>query len=779
MAESGAIEVLADIASTIEIDNILASSLLTQQDSSLEATKTPHNLAAKRRTTGYQINSKIELAELYWQCSGIGKIIKDPVTGEPAERCPYSLNPKLSPFPYFTNPFRIKGFGTSIPLFFLFITCCLVLLLIQYFGVFYLGTVFRAIYCQDLKDTKGLQCSMFDAASYKFPPTNKWFVGRSEEVKGQIINGMISVILSIYAMYVAIFLFSMMKVKMRFESKEQDPQAPISEFTVMVERVNGNHTKGVLPVLEFISEMMERQGEAEAEVVKVVLAKASGSVIRLRNHLKVYSDDLRAIKEYRERVEGEEQGSKNQMRAKIFSKLQKGQEKQIKKLRKKIERLEKNKSRFRRRNLKSIAFITFKTNRQRDAVLRAYNRAYNSCYLPRLFKDPWYKISAAMQPESISWDTIGCSTIEMILRACVIRPLLFLLVPFFIVAFFVFNLIFTALHILVKDRPLVILLNIGVFFAINIFSYLTLRVIGYLNRFELGVTKNNYIARQVFITAVLKVFYLYLGYVFLTLDKLIDDKNKNITPFGIIADKVVKYLLTSSYLVPGLFFFQFRYLYSACRRYKIGRVFEKKKQGEPIESRYLYLTQGMLNVYYERPDMGLDSKYTQVYSLIFLNGFAGLDSPLLTTPLMSFLMVVTAAIDLKLIYSRYKRPCHEFKNLSDNMMTRLILLSKMLTLVLLLVNISSKFTLGPVQGVLLFVLLCLVLVNFDLVLKVFENYVKNRCLEKPFKRCKTYEENADRSVVDYESEYKGLSNIGEGSSVGGTLTEDFEGDKDF
>ena len=241
-----------DTNSTVEIQSILNSTFLTEDESQQSTEDTSQNAyhqRAKRRATEFQTNSKIELAELYWQCTGIGKIIRDPITGKPVQRCPHSMKPKLSPFPFFTNPFRIKSFGTAIPLFFLFITCCLVLLLVQYFGVFYLGTVFRAIYCQEVKDYKGLECSLFDADSYYFPPLSKFMVTYSEEVKAKIIIGVILVEVSIFIMYIVIFVFSMMKVKMGFELKEGSREARISEFTVMVERVNGNHRDGVRPVI--------------------------------------------------------------------------------------------------------------------------------------------------------------------------------------------------------------------------------------------------------------------------------------------------------------------------------------------------------------------------------------------------------------------------------------------------------------------------------------------------------------------------------------------------
>ena len=521
---------------------------------------------------------------------------------------------------------------------------------------------------------------------------------------------------------------------------------------------------------------MRDQGKEAPEVARVVLAKATGAIKRLKNKLGLCKEELSAINNHKTFLQLSNNGVENQRRTISFTQLQKEEQKEIAQLKKKIRWLEKNQSQLKVNNLNSVAFVSFKNTRERNTVLGGYNKAYNSRYLIRLFQNPKFRISPAKQPESINWDTIGYSDCKMKLRAWIIRPLLFLLVPLFITTFFAFNLVFSVIHYLevVKTKLFVVILNITLFFTVKLFSNVTLKAIEFLNKFELEITKHSHLARQVFISAVLKVFYLYLGYAFLSINELVDKHQKTDNAFIIVTDKVVNYLLTCSYLVPGLFIFQVKYIYSVYMRYRIKRVFDKKNRGDDVESKYLHLTQGMLNKYYERPDMGLDLKYSQIYSFVFLNSIAGLKCPLLTSPLIFFLIVVTGGIYLKLIYSRYKRPCHEFKNLSDNMMRRLILLPKMLTLGLLIANIYSGFTMGTFQEVILLILLALFFVNFDFVLMVVENYVKNKCLENPFKRCKNYEENVPRFVVDYESEYRGLNHVRERMSRETIVNEGFE-----
>ena len=485
-----------------DFDDNLNQSLLSQaaqSEVSADITSTKLNEESQKRNqdylkkieeegyNDYQIPPSIEIAKRYWDCSGIGT--KSPEEDSPGvEGLPGFLRTPLKRFPYKTDPVKIRGFGSTIPLFYLFIRCCLVLLPIQYFGTFYLGILFRNLYCRGQK-LKGKECSFFDLETYKVTDTRPLIHDTNEQDDAQIAIGLLIFLPCIYLMYLVIFWFSWKKVKLRFACKDEVEEGVISEFTIMVERVNGNNPKGLGPVHEFISELMEEEGLPEPKVEKALLAKATGKIERVRNELEYSRGELGAIEYHKSLVDGVDDHKSHALRSKNFEKMIKSEKKNIKTILKKIKKIEKRKVVDSSKNINSIAFISFETNLDRDRVLMAYNKKYRG-FFSWCSASPRYKISPAKQPESIIWDNIGHSRTSAILRACLTRPLLILLTPIFIIAFFIFNTVFYCLHLYFKNKMLIPLLNISLFLIIKIFSFATLKTIDFLNGFEVGVTKN-------------------------------------------------------------------------------------------------------------------------------------------------------------------------------------------------------------------------------------------------------------------------------------------------
>ena len=188
----------------------------------------------------------------------------------------------------------------------------------------------------------------------------------------------------------------------------------------------------------------------------------------------------------------------------------------------KIEQIEKNEVLNDYKNTNSVAFISYKTNIERDMILMAYNKTYGGYCSPK----PLYSLSPAKEPENIIWDHIGFSRREEIVRYCFVRPLFFLLVPVFIFLFILFNAVFSYLHFFIRAKEMVFILNITLVLVIKAFTFITLKSIDFLNKFELSVRKSEHLARKVFVTAVLKALYLYIGYNFLTIDKEIQQNGK-------------------------------------------------------------------------------------------------------------------------------------------------------------------------------------------------------------------------------------------------------------
>ena len=732
--------------------------ILTPKQEEKQKTK---NFIQKTQNEGYseyQIPPSLEIAKRYWDCTGIGKLRSDQKY-QHNEGLSGFFCTRLEQFLFKKNPLKIRGLGSTIPLFFLFIKCCLCLLPVQYFSLFYLGIVFRKIYCRD-KNQKGKECTFFDLESYKVPNALKIIQTQTEELQRDFGDAFIIFSLSIFVIYAIIFWFSMKKVQLRFACKDEVKEGLISEFTIMVEKVDGNDARGLKPVHQFIDKIMKKEGFPEPKVVKTLLAKPTGKIGRAKKKIRYCREEVELLKRHIEEIEGESiEDEIREYRTKNLEKLLKPSEDKIINLENKIKIFEKTQKIQKQINKNSIAFISYRTNIQRDQVLMAYNHQYSHIYsffLPR----PLYKISPAKQPASIIWDNVGHSRCDEILRFCIARPLIFLLIPIFILTFIVLNSIFQKFYNKIRENSLGILISLNIFIIVKIFSFFTLKAIDYLSRFEMPVTKDKHGARKVFLTSILKSLYLYLSYSFLYSGQYkiqrkdnIDENNRTFT-FG----KIFNYLLTSTFLVPLLSICQFKYFISEIKRWVIETDFKKQREGTlKRDSKYFHMTQKMLNDYWERPDVDLDSKYTLFYSLIFLNSFFGFSAPLIMTPLIFLVIVMVSLIMLKLIYSRYKKPDFELRNLGNHMIRRLIIVPKTMTLCVSVEKAMNGFFGNKrVQNVIFYFLAALFLVNFDFVLNHFEKFVERRCMSSPGRTKKLYSDNSMRFDVDYEIEYLGL-----------------------
>ena len=715
------------------------------------------NWGGGKEYSPHQKPPSLELAELFWDSSGVG--LSSTKSG--GNYSSYPLQPKIQRYPLFTNPLKIKGWGTTIQLYFLFCLCCLFLVFVQFFGMFYLAVVFREDYCQKQKQKTGKDCSFFDLETHKMTYPKSWFNEAGPEIQQKAGLGFIFVYISIYVMYAVIIIFTVIKVKLRMKYRENMKETIASEFTLMVEDVDGNMEGAVDKVTEFITTTVEKEGSySPPQIEKFVLAKASGIIARTQEQLKNRSKELQAIQKEMKEQKFEEDPEKTKSRRKIFKSLEKVEQKKIHKITKKISRFESRRILLKNKDKNSIAFISFETNIQRDQVLQAYRNIYEKSCLPFTNPKPKYRLSPASEPDNIEWDKIGFTPCQAFLRACISRPLIGLLVPVFIVMFFFVNVVFSALYAAFKTKFIETILNVGLFVVIKIFTFVTLMVMDGLSTMELSLEKDSHSARKVFLTSVLKVFYVFLGYVFVSYNAEIETNNSGtglISLYSELSNKILKYLIMASFLSPSLLVFQYKHLCLAYERYKIKQNFNKRdKEEEKVDSKYFYLTQGMLNEYYERPDMQIDTKYTLVYSVIFLYALLGYTAPILTSVLIFLAIIAISLIDMKLMYSRYKKPQHDNKNLSDHMIRRLIAVPKLVTHLFWGVQMRGTGTELLIETIFRYSLGFLFLVNFNFVLKKLENYVEMRHLTSAVRRERHYSEQCSIFETDYESEYKGV-----------------------
>ena len=172
--------------------------------------------------------------------------------------------------------------------------------------------------------------------------------------------------------------------------------------------------------------------------------------------------------------------------------------------------------------------------------------------------------------------------------------------------------------------------------------------------------------------------------------------------------------------------------------------------------------------------MNFDRKYTTLYSLIFLNASISVVSPLLIPLLLLVTFGVFAAIDLKLTYSRYKRPSFEIRSLEKHMIRRLILVPKLISFWMMNLVFQGIRPETWFEKIFAYFLIVLFFTNFDFILNQFEKFVERRCMGSPGRREKFYSENSSGFGSDYESEYLGVKRSHKvDSSMSAEVSENF------
>ena len=152
-----------------------------------------------------------------------------------------SVTKKTKPPSILTNPLTLKGFGTAIPLYYLFILCCMVILIEAYIPLNIIGSTAREAYCQiykELNPTKS--CSIFDIKSYQFTflADSKIDRDRTRKLGLDLILNKFPYFLAFYLLiFFTIFFFYWIQVKIQQEYLMKEEESHPSEFTVMVEGV--------------------------------------------------------------------------------------------------------------------------------------------------------------------------------------------------------------------------------------------------------------------------------------------------------------------------------------------------------------------------------------------------------------------------------------------------------------------------------------------------------------------------------------------------------------
>ena len=424
-----------------ELENQLSESLIESSENDTRVGESTNILQKNigkdnyenAESNKYQIPADLNQSNRRWNFGGIHqtKSKESPeITLE--NNSTEKLVPEPEKIPFFSNPLKLTGYGTTIQLYYLFNLCCLSLLVVGFLGSIYPTCVFRSLYCSQYLKKNGKACSLFDLDSYKINTYDLIFEGETlDTFKNQAIYGAFYTSFFVILMVFVIFVFAVLKVKLCCAYRDQREESRASEFTILVEGVDAE--LGIEPVIEFIQWLVDQGHEKfEFRVSNSLVASSKGEADRAGVHLNQAQEDLERVQKMKEEFQNEPKTEKSdgegslsdqldpELIQKSYSKLEKRLSNKVKRLTKRVEWLQKPHMNFVSRDKNSIALISFETNVQRDLILEAYDNIYD----PKGFiwwltcccqKKPQFRISKAPEPSEIKWNKLGHSSWEKIL----------------------------------------------------------------------------------------------------------------------------------------------------------------------------------------------------------------------------------------------------------------------------------------------------------------------------------------------------------------------------
>ena len=756
----------------------------------------------------FRIPVDLELCEQHWNSGGVGlrEVDSQIAVNQNKDKDFRPGKNQLKKFPFFTNPLRIKGCGTSIQIYFLFNLCCLTLILVALFGCSYNSLVFRSLYCSQYKQKTGKSCSLFDLSSYKVNTFSAILKGEKlKEFIDESVYGLWLMFASVVAMCLIILVFGISRVRINCEYENRRKEARISDFWIMVEGVDGNI--GIEPVYDFIQQIVEKRfGKTELEVSSLLIASGKGQIIRAENQLNQTEKDLRRIKlmieDLRQGINSNtketkkglnhsenDNGNSNQKNdlygnldkilvLKAYVKVKKNLSREMKQIQMKLENFKKEESqkKFHKRDKNSIALISYATRTQRDLIISAYNSIYSQegyfAFVTSFFKKkPKFAVRPAPEPSEINWDRISYTNCQKITRNTLVRTVLGIIILFLIGHYLAVNILAFLLNRKFQDNESVKkLIHIARVLIIQIFTFITLKITEKLKILEFKILKNSHIPSTVFLASLIQVFYLYISIVVQAFNGVIDDHGsgqlKIITLFvkaaSLLSDKILGYMSTTLFLKPLLLIFEFDFWVNAYHRTKIRRVLNrlkwlsKKKQSDVVRSRYAYWSHEKAKRCFARPEIVMELKYTTNYSIMLFFALTTFNAPILTAPLAFLIILITFSTDWWLVLSRSKKPSPSVECLGERMIRRLVMVPR------LTIFSICKFLAAKSKGTLylsdwaLLALTITMFINVGSIFKIVENNYKKRISSSRRQKVIHYEDIQGSFRNDYQTLYKGL-----------------------
>ena len=417
----------------------------------------------------------------------------------------------------------------------------------------------------------------------------------------------------------------------------------------------------------------------------------------------------------------------------------------------------------------TVAFISFKSNYEADLVLEAFRMNHYGGVCPKIFScfkpKPKYTIIRAPEPDNVIWENFGYTKGDRFKRMLWTRPILIVCVPVVVFSYFLLKASFAVIsHDLDKSSYLeLIVYKIVNYGVIAGFTYMTKKLIDWLERAEKKLTSTKYLSRKAFIAGLLKAFYVVCESL-AEINKQIGNISKydqrlvNSAIGSIIAGSALEYLVSSSILTPLMLVADFSALKQWWKRRSIKKAFSP--QGLSESSSYHFMTQGMLDECFDRQKPEIDTKYSQVYTLMLLFSFGSFYTPLLTGPFVFITILLIGLVELRLFYRRYARPLYDTSHLSDVLFERLILIPKLLTFGLFAfysvlddnVKLADKEDVGGVTPGLSKIMPFLITIcfNFEWLLRKVKSFTVSRYLWSTRFVRRSYDEACLNFKDDYE-----------------------------
>ena len=644
-----------------------------------------------------QIPARLDLARLYWNSTGIGKVRTRDASG--MRMCPYSLKLPKSVFSVFTNPLTILGFGTAIPLYFVYLGFAVVLVCLI-FAIFYPILInFKKLICLQNRVEFGAECSILTFLDpITLFPVNYALI--LTEKNSKIFESFLEknhlefTLLALLPLISTLAHYYIAKTKSRnyhFAKIETTP----SEFTILLEGIKKRESEDEDDAEAFIQQQMDYLCKKHVKIEKVNLANSGGIFNQMQENV---TKQLNLVKKLQNKAQ-QAAGNAELEKFKLFDKRQILEEERLEDLQIALKDLERDMGEIVLRD-RGLAFVTLETNIDCDDVLYAFRHKYRgicTAWAPWCRIRPKYGLGRAPEPEDLDWAKIGFSAKTVVFYESLSYLVCLLLSSLFLVALLGVKAFFEVLEFEKFFGPnkadFWYPLLLGEYLMVCVFMWLVEMA---LNSFEKNFGKNflrqKFKSKKVLQSAVLKIISFSMVIFVLNLEitrplyfkskqqksQILVQKNPIILLNYIAGHDLMAFYVLEVVLRPVILILDLNFLKKVLKRLKLengqkptrnkfklisrSQSAAERAKGSPELQK---MSQEMLYQVYERPDPKIDSLYSHILFVIFFSCLTVFYCPLITLLLSVVAIISSGFIEMRLLYFRYKAPNSGLEGLSE------------------------------------------------------------------------------------------------------------------